>query len=357
MEATARIYHLSHNDLDGYGAQFVVSQAFYNVAYFNADYKDIDKTFQEMMKRIKMDILTGTQVDLVLITDVNLTEAQAQFIETQLNKLDNPPKLLLLDHHATGEVSAKKHEWYQLDTSVCATRLTYNWVRQFFAPEQTELDARMDRFSDMVNVTDMWLQGHENFEKANYLSSMVFERDNLCPEMDEVSRQHKFFLVDKVFDIFDQGGTIRQAETSLYEIKEAFLLDQGLSEDIVRDDNQAIANKYFSLVFDFVMKHGFSVIEIDGHKSAVFYNWQHSVFQHVTARLFEESDKVDMAIRIAPQGRVSFRSETPDVNVGNIAAQYFGGGGHPCASGGALKVKKVNNEAEGIKIINQMIGA
>ena len=48
-----KIYHLSHTDLDGYGAQFVAAHYLTDVEFFNANYgKEINEKFELILERI-----------------------------------------------------------------------------------------------------------------------------------------------------------------------------------------------------------------------------------------------------------------------------------------------------------------
>jgi oligoribonuclease NrnB/cAMP/cGMP phosphodiesterase (DHH superfamily) len=356
MQATERIYHLSHTDLDGYGAQYVVSKAFYNVAYFNSDYKDIDLTLATMLKQAKMESLTGRTLSLFLISDLNLTADQAKYLDKEIKKLPGDTQLLLLDHHATGAQTAEQYEWYRLETHQCATCITYDWVKQFLTAEHAELDAYLQAFSQMVNVTDLWLQEHADFERANFLSSMIFERSHMIPEMDEVARFFKFHMIEAVFKRYQQGQSLREAEAALHEIKEDFLRTQHMRADLVENPDLMLASKYYHLVFNFIKEAPIRTLNIDGMRAGIFYDWNHAVFQHVTSMLFNETQRVDIAIRVASAGKISMRSNDAEKhNVGALSAKYFGGGGHPCAAGGTLKNKRINSELEAVKAIEAML--
>jgi oligoribonuclease NrnB/cAMP/cGMP phosphodiesterase (DHH superfamily) len=203
----------------------------------------------------------------------------------------------------------------------------------------------------------LWLQGHVDFERANFLSSMIFERNHMIPEMDEPSRAFKFHMVESVFKRYQAGESLRQAEAALHEIKEDFLRSQHMDESVVENPDLMLASKYYTLVFNFVKDAPMRTLEIDGMRAGIFYDWNHAVFQHVTSMLFNETNRIDIAIRVASAGKISMRSNDADKhNVGALSAKYFGGGGHPCAAGGTLKNKRINSELEAVKAIEAMLG-
>ena len=47
------IHHLSHTDLDGYGAQVITNHYFKNVKFYNSNYgKEIDEKFDQNLAQI-----------------------------------------------------------------------------------------------------------------------------------------------------------------------------------------------------------------------------------------------------------------------------------------------------------------
>ncbi|MGC8697689.1 MAG: hypothetical protein ACP5Q0_04375, partial [Halothiobacillus sp.] len=101
---TGTLYHISHTDLDGYGAQFMLKAAGIKTQCFNSDYRDIPA----VVDRVVEEILAKGEPAGILLTDLNLTLDQADQIDKRVKKLKVPTTLQLLDHHATGaDVAAK----------------------------------------------------------------------------------------------------------------------------------------------------------------------------------------------------------------------------------------------------------
>ena len=351
MQATERIFHLSHTDLDGYGSQFMVSQAFYNCAFFNCDYKAINPVINQIIKQIKLELLTQSKVSLLLITDLNLTMDQADWLQRTLDKIPGRPELLLLDHHATGVEVAKKHAWYQLDTSQCATRLSCDWVKQFLPDEATK--QKLQNLSELVNVTDMWIKQHPSFNKANFLADIMFEKPWYPPEMTELGRYYRFHLIQKIFEAFQDNKNIAEVEHLMYQIKEDFLSENHLDQNIVEDTNIALDGKFYHLVLQRLFVQGLNFIKIDGMNTLVFYAWTGPLFQHISSMLFELKPEIDVAIRISSNGKLSFRSHSEKNNVSLLAQKYFNGGGHPCAAGGSVNITHIDSYDSAVKILTQ----
>ena len=141
-----RIYHLSHTDLDGYGAQIVTNYYFKDVKFYNSNYgKEIDEKFYRILSQI------GDEKAIILITDLNLSLEQCEDFQNALSEKN--AKLLLLDHHQSGAECASKYGWYFLDSSRCATKITHDFFAKIYG-----LDASLSHFSDVVNAVDIWLK-------------------------------------------------------------------------------------------------------------------------------------------------------------------------------------------------------
>ena len=354
MLATERIIHLSHTDLDGFGSQFMTAQAFYNCAFYNCDYNFIDQTLTQIVRQVKLECLTNKPVKLILITDLNLTMKQADWLTDALSKVKNAPKIQLLDHHITGKLVSEKYDWYHLDISVCATRLTWQWICQFL-PNQTIID-RLDKLSSLINVTDMWIQGHTNFNTANLMADLIFEQPWYPPNMEELGRTYKFHLIERLFNGVEKGGSVMQLERSLYDIKLAFLKQQGLSESLLIDTDISLEHKFYHLVFQELSSVGIDTISIDNYTVAVFYAWTGNLFQHVSSMILHDSKNIDITLRVNSQGKLSLRAAHEKYKLGELSQKYFRGGGHPCAAGGKLPQSRVDSIDNAIKCLKKVIG-
>jgi phenylalanyl-tRNA synthetase beta subunit len=127
---TPHLYHLSHIDLDGYGCQYLTSKHFVTAHCYNANYgPEVKARLEEIVAQIERDLfLDQTLETLILITDLNLSTKEGHYIEKEAQRLG--AELQLLDHHATGANAAEKFAWYTLDTTRCATLITYDWLRE-----------------------------------------------------------------------------------------------------------------------------------------------------------------------------------------------------------------------------------
>lgn len=351
MHPTCRIIHISHNDLDGIGAQFLISRAFYNICWFNCDYKDVEYTISQALKQIKMETLAGSPPQLLLITDINLTMEIAVHLDKQINSLPSPPQLLLFDHHATGDDCAKKFPWYQLDTTCCATRLVYQWLKPLLSEP---LDLVLDKLSSLVNVTDLWQTTDSRFNVANLLADLMFSNTHMIADMEEHNRNYYFHLIDQCFKRIDEGKSLMQIERDLYQIRLDFLSDVGIEKTIIEDENISLEGKYYYLILDYIRRHNPPPkITIEDYTVAVFFRWSGTTFQHVSSMYLEGNRHIDIAIRVGSNARISVRSRKKNIDVGKLCKRYFNGGGHPQAAGGSLNVREIKGLAKALSLIKQ----
>ena len=156
------IHHLSHIDLDGYSCQLVMKFTPYKITNYNANYgAEVKSKLDLILENIKK----SKDDALILITDLNLTADESRWIHGEVAKLNDNKrniKLNLLDHHGSGEESAKKYEWYYLDVSRCATKITYDYAKEHYELAEPEW---MNKFVNVVNAVDLWKQ--EEVETSN----------------------------------------------------------------------------------------------------------------------------------------------------------------------------------------------
>ena len=81
----SKVYHLSHIDLDGYGCQYLSHEAFDEINCYNANYgPEVMARLEEIFKDItkdRLDFAKSDDKELVLITDLNLTTKEGNWLE------------------------------------------------------------------------------------------------------------------------------------------------------------------------------------------------------------------------------------------------------------------------------------
>lgn len=336
------VYHLSHTDLDGYGAQFMLKAAGVNTRCFNADYRDIPLAVDAIVE----EILAANEPAALLLTDLNLTLDQADQIDKRIKKLKVPTSLQLLDHHATGAEVAAKYGWYYLDTERCATKLAFESVADRFD------DARRAQYAlraDFVDMGDRWLKDEPLFRKALYLLGLVMQDDHLAPPLSSVKRDYRFHLIEAFFTRHERGENLETIERALYDTRKSFLRER-IDEAEVENPDIPLNDKFHILSARLLDDTTVPMVTIDGVRTGIFYSWPHEVWRGVIMDMMETRKVMDMAISVRGNGKLSLRAN-PGVDAGAISAKYFKGGGHPGAAGGELKDNRLRDLSHAVSCI------
>lgn len=73
-------FHISHNDLDGYGCQVFTRTLFKDITFFNVNYGEpITQALQKVLE-------TSVAGDVLLISDLNLNDDQCLIVESIIEK-------------------------------------------------------------------------------------------------------------------------------------------------------------------------------------------------------------------------------------------------------------------------------
>ncbi|MBN2781999.1 MAG: phosphoesterase, partial [Campylobacterales bacterium] len=202
------IHHLSHIDLDGYSCQLITKYIPYKVEKYNANYGAEVKTKLEL---ILENINKSDRSSIILVTDLNLTADESKWLNNEVNKLNDAKKdvqIVLLDHHGSGEESSKKYDWYYLDTSRSATKITYDYAKENFELDEPEW---MQKYVDIVNAVDLWKQEEEfNFEYGKVCMRLINETRELNRVMfNDADSEYKLSL------LFESTKYINQEDANI----------------------------------------------------------------------------------------------------------------------------------------------
>jgi uncharacterized protein len=325
-----RLFHLSHTDLDGHSCQLLTSKVFPNAKYYNANYGN------EVYARLKLiahDIFTTAKKNekiILLITDLNLTTIECQFINTECEKLSNfglDLTLQLLDHHISGAEQAKSHSWYKLDIQKSATLLTYEYLLANF--KEFLPDENLKKYVQAVNAIDLWLETEELFEFGKVLMRLASEAKEVNKALfaDEHAAYRIAVLTEAVKLVSnDPKESHIILDDSVHAIKKLCLsgsTERNTLDNITSARIVALLSK----------KKDVMSIHIKG-KRGIFTTSVGNV--SVVANAFlKENEDFDFFLDQSGKGNVGLRA-SGNIDVSQIAKEYFGGGGHINASGGKL---------------------
>jgi len=329
-----KIYHLSHNDLDGYGAQVVTNEIFeknnlIEVIYSNTNYgKEITENLEIILKDISKE-------DFLLITDINLSEEQAKWLEEK--RIEINFELQLLDHHETGKNNTI-YNWYYLDSSRCGTKITFDY---FVKKDLIKKDSNISNIVDIINIYDLWQENHNNFEYGKILNQILYDNKDIFPKvLKNESLKYNLYLIKtfgSLISFFKEEKSIEELEINKYIIERKYFKDF-FNEDMRNTPLHVLRIKYMyeKIITSDLKKEVF----FDGYKFEVYYGLS-SIFQEFShLRLIDQDkEKIDFVVNINTQGFIGFRSKSP-IKVNEFAKKYFNGGGHAQAAGGSLDKKE-----------------
>ena len=326
------IYHLSHTDLDGYGAQILSKACFekdsLEIYFSNANYgREVEIKLIDIINRIKK---SQNSQFLILITDLNLTPSEAAFLQNEVNLLNlsnKNIKLQLLDHHITGKECANNYDWYYLDPSICATKLTFNFLAKNFDFR----DEFLEIFSEMVNAADTWREDNKYFQFGKVAMNMISQSREFNRFMfDNFDRDFKFSLLHRAGAYFlDSNNNLIhnghiELDNNIFLMKKIILNGDALSKTM--DD--ILSTKLVSLLNE--NKENYTIYFND--KKGLLTYMVGNISNLANAFLSTCKD-YDFFMDLSSRGAVSLRS-CDRCDVSEICKLCFNGGGHKNAAGG-----------------------
>lgn len=325
-----KFFHLSHTDLDGFGAQNISRRYFKDAIFYNANYgAEVKRLLKEIVDQISKED-KKTEI-FFLITDLNLTVEESKNLDNNINKLKENGyniKLQLLDHHGSGKKSADRYDWYFLDTSRSASKITYDYFCENYENFKNLCDDNFGILVDAINAVDIWLEDDALFEFGKVMMSMVsksYEINNTL--FVNESRDYKFYLLDEALKYINYKDAHIKLDEDIYKIKKNYL---NLSNENNTMDN--VASLY--LVNLLVNKKDDLTIYYNGHKGLLTYTLGNI---SIPANAFlKANEDYDFFIDVSRRGKAGLRADNK-LDVSILAKKLAGGGGHPNASGMAFK--------------------
>ena len=347
-----QVYHLSHTDLDGYGCQFIAKEFFKNITFYNANYgrevlvrinaildtithssQNLSTLLTQKFGKSKKSPASNASQDkfLVLITDLNLTLNESNYLQQRIEELKIngvDVELLLLDHHISGQECADKYEWYHLDSTRCASKITFDTL----ITREKMLDSTREKWirnaSEMINSVDIWLEDGYKFDFGKVAMGAIsgsFELNRFM--FDEEHRFYKFAILESAREFLEQPNGEVAFDNALYEIKKRALGGNPQTEtmDTITSNAQVklLSQKKDSCTIFYNDKKGFLSYSMGGVS--------------VLANLFlRTNSEYDFYLDVNPRGNVSLRANG-NCDVSEMSRELFNGGGHKNASGGKIE--------------------
>ncbi|MDU7693100.1 MAG: DHHA1 domain-containing protein [Helicobacter sp.] len=331
-----KIFHLSHTDLDGYGAQFVSSHFFSDISFYNANYgREVGFRLDEIIEDIQVCIDGQISKILIFITDLNLTAQEAADLELRAKAIsENTPceiELLLLDHHITGLECSQKFPWYNLDPMICATKITYKYLLEHFTPHANKNELELlERAVEVINSIDIWDENGFGFDIGKVALRMIATANELNRHMfDAQNRQFKLNLIKEMSRLIPPLGESTanaavELDNSLLKIKKR-LLGGNENKEILDD---VISNRICKL-----LAQKSKDCQIFYRDKMGFFSYQMGGISVLANKFLRQNKTFKFYIDINAKGNVSLRANN-ECDVSEIAQKCFNGGGHKNAAGG-----------------------
>jgi len=319
------IYHLSHIDLDGYSCQLVMSYTPYTIYSYNANYgAEVMNRLEQIIEAIQKRNEDAT----ILVTDLNLSLDEAKWLTKEVenfNQKNLDINILLLDHHGSGQNAANKYEWYYLDTTRSATKITYEYAKEHFSLDAPEW---MEKFVDVVNAVDLWKQDEvENFEYGKVCMRLITETRELnrviFPDED---REYKLTLLKQAAQMLGDKNANIELDEKIHGMKKKFFLE---------DQDNTLDNLITKHIVDlFGTKRDTMTIYYKGYKGFLSYATGNTSI--IGNGFLVAYPDYDFIVDVSPRGTMSLRANN-GVSVSDIAKEWANGGGHPNAAGGRIQ--------------------
>lgn len=313
------LHHLSHTDLDGYSCQMVSAHYFDSINFYNSNYgKEINECFNQILATIQT---SSSEKHVILITDLNLTMDQAKEFESKVSICDKEIMMFVLDHHKTGQECADAFEWYFLDSSRCATKITYDFFSALYGKNE-----KLSKYVDVVNSVDIWLENEPEFELGKVCMGLVSGAKEVNKIMfPEENSKYIFSLLTKAQEYFTCKEAHIALDDAIHGIKKAFF---------TTTTNNTLSNLVSAYNVILLTKNREKMqISYKEYKGILTYNIGN--VSVIGNDFLTANPDLDFFMDITSKKTISLRSNGK-VDVSKIAAQIANGGGHHNASGGLL---------------------
>lgn len=316
MSEQKRIKHFSHTDLDGVGCTIISKLAYgERVDAVHCDYNNVNETVEEFLEAGNLD-----DYELILITDISVKEELAE----KLNELFKTSEIdiMLVDHHNTA-LWLNDYDWayvyseYEDEEEGRTAKSSGTSMLYEILSQEAEFPVGAADFAEQVRRYDTW--------EWNDIYETILPKE-LNDYLYMVGRGKFANLMLATIPSNDPGKEV------YFDVTARALLDQKQAEikDYIKKKNDQLQKV---------------VIETDKDGNDVLIG---VVFaeQHVSElgnELCKIHEDIQYVVMIEPgRYRLSFRTRRDDIDLGEVAKAYDGGG-HPKAAGGKFSEQLIDD--------------
>lgn len=301
----------SHNDLDGFGAPYLLT-AVQELVFPDEQFEITNIGAGKIDEELDYWF---THADLGAYTDVYIMDMTPESAHTfqQLNT-NFANHWLVFDHHETAADSRQQYSnnmvTFDNGQNQSATSLVWNWVQQQdradrLAPER---QTTLAKIVELIRVYDTW-----DWQNDPTLATEI------KTGADELDQLFWFYPLDHSAEFIQK---VYLKGWSQYREENALLIQT------LNDRRQHYLHHHLKDVL---------IDELDGHKWGFVYADDYK--SEIAHELLEEHPEVAAAMVISPTS-LSLRSNG-QIDVAKFAEKYFRGGGHADAAGGRIDINMI----------------
>lgn len=290
----------THTDLDGIGCAILAKIAFKNCDIEYCGYNDINDNVTDFVKG------NGLVFNACFITDISVSEDTADLIDEMVYANRCCP-VKLFDHHAT-EKRLNSRSWCRVDElnpdkkKTCGTEMFFNYLLSegYLNRKSSTYLSKVSEFVEYVRQYDTWDW------------SLMGETGLVSKQINDLFGIYSYSeFTDWCLDKFG-----KEEPFGKFSEMDKFLLTR---EQKTIDNYVASKDKLMQTGYLGKYKCGF-----------VFADKYISEVGHKLCNLHPD---IDVVVLINMNGRISYRSQKDDIDLGKDVASLFGGGGHDGAAG------------------------
>lgn len=300
LQKGEKIYLFTHTDLDGIGCAVLAKYAFHDDV-LQIEYCDNGEVDEKILRFLSDTTAKG----ICCITDISMSEKVAELIEADNGKR---VEFHLLDHHPTAEF-LNRYKWadvveaHQNGMRICGTELFYEWlIKNGYLEDKPEIR----KFVNLVRDYDTWRWAE------------LGEEGKICKQVNDL-----FYLYGKDEFITQCLSQIKQKifPYLTLENRAALKAEQKNVDHYVEEKNETI-----------------TAMRLQGYDCGLVFADRY--FSELGNRLAIMHPELDIIVMIDMDGIISYRTVKENINLGEFARAY-GGGGHAKAAGSQFTSKEV----------------
>lgn len=323
-----RMKHISHLDLDGYGATILseILMHFYPTGAMTLETSNIlpNRLNAEMVKTFE----EIDNYDLVVITDLAVNQELVDMIKNH----PNGNKVKVFDHHLCelkdlpDNFTVTEQSPIHKSKLTCATELYYNFIRNdrvYTLIHDAHIRKAIAYFVECVRVYDTFEFWSTRDDSINEIDMTYFDAPRLntlfhIMDRDEFKDYIKEYIHSNTWEY------LTTSNDKYTWISKVLQLEQNKNVKYVESAIRRMVRTPFKYT---IYKNG-QVHELDYNIGVIFAEKSSPVIANTA---LERNEDIDFCA-VVSNNQVSIYANKPEINVSTIA-KIFGGGGHKEAAG------------------------